>query len=280
MDEKTLNGVEHATNWIVNNQSVIIEYGLHFIGALLILIIGNWFSKALSRLIGKTLEKNKLDLAASKFLQSLIRYAVLTAIILMALNTVGIQTASFIALLASAGLAIGLALQGTLSQFASGVVIIATRPYKIGDTVIVGGKSGTVIDMDILYTTLKTPDNVKIIVPNGSINGKDITNYSAFDTRRLEIIIGVGYDSKISEVKEVIHSVIKSDERSLLDPEPLVEVNELNASSIDMVVRVWSNRADLASLKYSLLENIKVKLDEKGISIPYPQLDIHMTNSN
>ena len=141
MDEKAINGVEKATNWIVNNQSVIIEYGLHLLGALLILIIGNWFSKALSRLIGKTLEKNKLDLAASKFLQSLIRYAVLTAIILMALNTVGIQTASFIALLASAGLAIGLALQGTLSQFASGVVIIATRPYKIGDTVIVGGKN-------------------------------------------------------------------------------------------------------------------------------------------
>ena len=194
---------------------------------------------------------------------------------LAVLGKLGIQTTSFIAVLGAAGLAIGLALQGSLSNFASGVMLVLFRPFKVGDYIEAGGTSGTVEEMLIFSTKMKTPDNKAVFVPNGSITGGTIVNYSAKDTRRVDLVFGVSYEDDISKVKQIIEEVLNADDRILKDPSPTVGLAELGDSSVNFVVRPWVSAADYWGVRFSLNEAMKLRFDQEGVSIPYPQRDVH-----
>ncbi len=224
----------------------------------------------------KAFDKKKVDKAVGSFVASIVYAIVFAATILMALSQLGIETTSFIAILGAAGLAVGLALQGSLSNFASGVLIILLRPFKSGDYVEAGGKAGTVKKIEIFSTELRTPDNKVIIMPNSSIMGSPITNFSRESTRRIDLVIGVGYDADLKEAKAVLKSVLDKETRLLKDPAYTVAVSELADSSVNFVVRPWVNSSDYWPTYFDLMENIKIALDDANITIPFPQMDVHL----
>jgi small conductance mechanosensitive channel len=200
----------------------------------------------------------------------------MTFIIISALGALGVQTASFIAIIGAAGLAVGFALQGSLANFASGVMLIIFRPFKSGDYVEAGGTSGSVEAIQIFNTTLKTPDNKKVIVPNSQITGDKIVNYSAMDKRRIDLVFGIGYDDNIRQAKEILEKIITEDSRILKDPAPVIAVLELGDSSVNFAVRPWVNTADYWAVYFDITEKVKLTFDENNISIPYPQTDVHI----
>jgi small conductance mechanosensitive channel len=206
----------------------------------------------------------------------MVYYALLIFVVIAALGQIGIQTASFVAIVGAAGLAIGLAMQGSLSNFAAGVLIIIFKPFKIGDFVEMAGTAGVVENIMIFTTEMKTGDNKKIIVPNSSVLGGVITNYSANDTRRVDLVMGIGYNDDIDKAKQVLEEIINADERILKDPAPLIAVSELADSSVNFAVRPWVKSADYWAVYFSLNETVKKRFDQEGISIPYPQQDIHL----
>jgi small conductance mechanosensitive channel len=197
-------------------------------------------------------------------------------VIIAAINTLGVQTTSFIAVIGAAGLAIGFALQGSLANFASGVMLIIFRPFKAGDFVEAGGTSGAVEAIHIFNTVLKTPDNKKVIIPNSKVTGDNIVNYSAKDTRRVDLVFGIGYEDDIRKAKQTLEQIVASDERVLKDPAPTIAVSELGDSSVNFVVRPWVNTADYWSVYFDLTEKVKLTFDDQGISIPFPQTDVHL----
>ena len=261
-------------------QDVVANYGLKVLAAIAILIIGKVVIGMITGIIRRALKKTDFDAALSTFLLSLTKIALLTLLFIIILGTLGIQTASFVAVLATAGFAVGFALQGSLSNFASGVMLIIFRPFKAGDYVEAGGTAGVVLDVGIFVTRFKTPDNKLILVPNGQITGGTITNYSAHDTRRVDMVFGIGYGDDIKKAKETLLEIVQSDSRVLKDPAPQVALSELGDSSVNFVVRPWVNTADYWDVFFDTHENVKKVFDERGISIPFPQTDVHLFKEN
>ncbi|WP_235606753.1 mechanosensitive ion channel family protein [Syntrophotalea acetylenivorans] len=251
-------------------------YGIRILGAVVILVLGIWFSKLLTKLLRKVLKKRSVDPTLIGFTGNVVYSALLVFVIIAALNQVGFQTTSLIAVIGAAGLAVGLALQSSLSNFAAGVMMIIFKPFKAGDFIEGGGTAGVVEQVLIFSTQLKTGDNKTVIVPNGALLGGNIVNYSTKGTRRLDLVIGVGYDDDIRKVKEVLLDIISKDERFLKDPAPVVAVLELADSSVNFAFRPWVNGSDYWPTYFDTLETIKLRFDEEGISIPYPQSDVHM----
>ena len=256
-------------------QAVVAEYGLQVIGALATLIIGIWIAKLLAKAFRRTLKKREVDETLTKFLVSLIRIGLITFVIISAAAQIGIQTASFVAIIGAAGLAIGFALQGSLSNLAAGVMLIIFKPVKVGDYIEGGGAAGSVEAVGIFITTLVTPDNKVVYIPNSTLTGGNITNYSAMDTRRVDMVFGIGYSDDIDKAKRAIEEVLKTDSRILKDPAPQIVVSELADSSVNFNVRPWVNTADFWAVYFDTTENIKKKFDEQNISIPFPQRDVH-----
>lgn len=255
-------------------------YGPKVIAALAIIVIGRIVVGIVARFIRKLMNKTKVDDTLTKFVVSLVRILLLMVIAIAALNSLGVETTSLIAILGAAGLAVGLALQGSLSNFSAGVMIIIFRPFKAGDFVEAGGTSGSVEEIRIFNTLLKTPDNKIIIVPNSNIIGNNITNYSAQDTRRVDMVFGIGYGDDIKKAKDILNRLITEDSRILQDPAPTVAVGELADSSVNFVVRPWVKTADFWAVKFDFTEKVKLTFDAEGISIPFPQRDVHLYNED
>ncbi len=256
-----------------------IPWGINIVFALAIFIVGRFITKAIVKLIRKILHKTGMDVILINFVSSIVKSALLLFIIIAALDQLGVDTTSLIALLGAAGLAVGLALQNSLQNFASGVMLIIFRPFKTGDYVEAGGTAGIVESITIFNTVMRTGDNREVIVPNGAIYNGNITNYSTRPTRRIDMVFGIGYEDDIKKAKEIMLNILNMDERILQEPEPLVAVDELADSSINFVVRPWVNTADYWPVKFDLTEKIKLAFDENGISIPYPQMDVHIDKS-
>ncbi len=268
--------MEQATTWFSENQDLLLHYSIQIVLAIVIFVIGKAIAKAVAKLIEKSLKHKKVDKAVSGFISSITYSILLVAVVLMALGQVGVETTSFIAVLGAAGLAIGLALKDSLSNFASGVLIIILKPFRSGDFVEAGGVSGVVEKIEIFSTLFKTGDNKVVIVPNSSITSGAITNYSAEKTRRVDMIIGVGYDADLKVTKKLLTDIVTSHEKVLKEPAPTIAVSELADSSVNFVVRPWAATADFWAVKFDLTEQIKIALDEAGINIPYPQMDVHL----
>jgi len=256
-----------------------IPWGLNIFFALLIFIIGKTVANIITKILAKVLKKTRMDEILINFVSSIIKTILLLFITIAALNQLGVDTTSLIALLGAAGLAIGLALQGSLQNFAAGVMLLIFRPFKAGDFVEAGGVSGIVESISIFTTVMRTGDNKEVIVPNGTIYGDSITNYSARETRRIDMIFGIGYDDDIKKAKQIMEDIIRVDDRVLKDPECLIAVSELADSSVNFVVRPWVNSSDYWAVKFDLTEKIKLAFDESNISIPYPQMDVHMNKA-
>jgi small conductance mechanosensitive channel len=255
---------------------LLSTWGLQVVGAIALLIVGRWVAGLLRRASRRGLERSRVDTALVQFFSSLVYYLTLTVLVIAVLSVFGIETTSLIAVLGAAGLAVGLAMQGTLSNFASGVMLLLFRPFRIGDYVEAGGSAGSVADIGIFSTTLNTPDNVRIVVPNSSIYGQTLKNYSANDTRRNDLVVGISYGDDIGRAVEVVQKVLAEDPRVLKEPEPLVAVAELADSSVNLVVRPWCAKGDYWPLRFDLTRRCKEALEAAGCSIPFPQRDVHI----
>ena len=253
-----------------NIVEIAIGYSISFVFALLIFFIGKWISKSVVKILGKALRKvGGVDETLVKFLENIVYYALLTVVIIAALNKLGIATTSFLAILGAAGLAVGLALKDSLGNFASGVMIVLFKPFKAGDSVVAGGVSGTVTEVTIFNTVFLTADNQKIIVPNSSITSGSITNINANDTRRVDIVVAISYEDSIKNAKDVLTNIINSNPKVLQEKGFGISVTDLAETSVKLGVNVWAKSSDYGSLKAELLEEIKIKFDEVGITIPY-----------
>jgi len=252
------------------------SYGFKIVGAIAILVLGRIVIGIIAGVINRMMKRGQTDDTLRKFVVSLTRIALLTFVIIAALGTLGVQTASFVAVIGAAGLAIGFALQGSLANFASGVMLIIFRPFRAGDYVEAGGTGGSVESVQIFNTILKTPDNKKVIIPNSKITGDSITNYSAMDTRRIDMVFGIGYGDDIKKAKNTLERILGEDNRILKDPAPTVAVSELADSSVNFVVRPWVKTADYWGVYFDLTEKVKLTFDAEGISIPFPQTDVHL----
>lgn len=253
-----------------NIVEIAIGYSISFVFALLIFFIGKWISKSVVKILGKALRKvGGVDETLVKFLENIVYYALLTVVIIAALNKLGIATTSFLAILGAAGLAVGLALKDSLGNFASGVMIVLFKPFKAGDSVVAGGVSGTVTEVTIFNTVFLTADNQKIIVPNSSITSGSITNVNANNTRRVDIVVAISYEDSIKNAKDVLTNIINSNPKVLKDKGFGISVTDLAETSVNLGVNVWAKSSDYGSLKAELLEEIKIKFDEVGITIPY-----------
>lgn len=254
----------------------IIPWAVNLVLALVIFIIGRWIARAVTNAVGRLMKKGGIDESLVDFLSNLIFAALLVVVIIAALGQLGVDTTSVMAIFATAGLAVGLALKDSLGNLASGVMLVLFKPFKLGDFIEAGGVTGVVESIRIFSTLLKTTDNREITVPNGQIYGGTIVNFSARDTRRIDLIFGIGYDDDIRQAKQLIEKVMAADERILKDPAAAVMVAELADSSVNLAVRPWVATADYWGVRAALLENIKITFDEAGISIPYPQTDVHL----
>jgi len=253
-----------------------LQFLINLVAAAAIFILGRWVAKALHKVMIKGMERAKVEPLLVKFLGNIVYALLLVFVVLAAISRIGIQTASLIAVVGAAGLAVGLALQGSLANFAAGVMVIIFRPYRIGDYIDAGGVSGTVADVQIISTELTTPDNRKIIVPNGQMMSGAITNASAHATRRVDLVVGVGYDDDIDVVRRVLESVVADDPRVLETPAPNIRMNAMGDSCINWIVRPWVKAADYWDVYWEMTEEIKRRCDKEGISIPFPQRDVHV----
>ncbi|MFZ7110581.1 MAG: mechanosensitive ion channel family protein [Desulfatiglandales bacterium] len=253
----------------------LATYGLKIIGAIIILILGRIASGLGRNAVKKLLQKSKTDEAVISFAGNLTYILILTFAVLAALAKFGIQTASFVAILGAAGFAIGFALQGSLANFAAGVLILVLRPFRTGDYIEGAGVAGTVKEIELFTTVLATPDNIKIMVPNGKLFGDIIKNISAYETRRIDLVIGIGYASSIPKAVEVLSDLMKKETRILADPPPMIAVSELADSSVNLVVRPWVKKENYWPVKFDLTRAVKESFDANGIEIPFPQRVVH-----
>lgn len=256
-----------------------VTYGIRVVGAILILIIGRIVAGVMRKGVMRGFGSAKVDQTLAMFFGRLVYILVMVFAVLAALSKFGVQTASFVAVLGAAGFAIGFAMQGSLSNFAAGVMLLVFRPFKVGDYVEAGGAAGSVKEIALFTTTLATPDNVMIIVGNSGIFGGVIKNYSAYDTRRCDLAIGIGYTSDIQKAIEIMDGLIKADNRVLGDPAHQIAVSELADSSVNFVVRMWCNKADYWGLKFDMTRAVKEAFDANDIEIPFPQRTVHMVNA-
>ena len=255
---------------------LLSQIGIRLITTVAIFLIGRWIAKILTKLAKKAMARGNVEDTLEHFLGNMLYYTLMAAVIIATINQLGVQTTSLLAVVGAAGLAIGLALQGSLSNFASGVMIVAFRPYKVGDVIQAGGVTGNVEEVQIFTTIMKTPDNKRIIVPNSQIMAGEITNFSANPTRRVDLIAGCGYDDDLDKVRKVLEDIIAADDRILTDPATTIAVSELADSSVNFVVRPWVNSADYWGVYFDITEQIKKRFDAEGISIPFPQRDVHV----
>ncbi|MDE8557356.1 small-conductance mechanosensitive channel MscS [Pantoea vagans] len=271
-----VDGINNAGNWLIRNQALILSYAVNIVAAIAIIIVGMIIARIISNAVNRLLLARHIDATVADFLSALVRYGVIAFTIIAALGRIGVQTASVIAVLGAAGLAVGLALQGSLSNLAAGVLLVTFRPFRTGEFVDLGGVMGTVLHVQIFSTTLRTGDGKIVVVPNGKIISGNIVNFSREPVRRNEFIIGVAYEADVDEVIALLQQVVEADSRVLKDKGIQIGLNELAASSMNFVVRCWSNSGDLQDVYWDLLKNFKHALDGKGIGIPYPQMDVHL----
>jgi small conductance mechanosensitive channel len=256
-----------------------LDFGMKALMALVIFFVGRMIARIVTKGLRKVMQSREVDKILESFACNLVYWVLMIFVVIAAINHIGVQTTSLIAIMGAAGLAIGLALQGSLANFAAGVLIVMFRPYRVGDFIEAAGISGTVLEVQILTTILKTGDNKQIIVPNGQIMGSIITNFSANDTRRVDMTVGVSYDDDLDKVRSTLQELVNADDRILKDPECLIAVSELADSSVNFNLRPWVNAADYWGVKYDLTEAIKKRFDKEGISFPFPQQDVHIYKS-
>jgi small conductance mechanosensitive channel len=258
----------------------IAEYGLKVVGAILIFVVGRWLAQLLSNLVTKALTKARVDETLTRFAGNLCYVGLLIFVVIAAVGKLGVPIVQFSVVVGAAGLAIGLALQGSLSNFASGVLMLIFKPFKVGDFVEMAGVKGTVKEIQIFSTVLASPDNVRIIIPNAQATGGNILNYSVNGSRRVDLVVGVSYKDDLQKAKAVIEQVLAGDNRILTDPAAQVAVFELGDSSVNFVIRPWVKSADYWDVYFDITAKVKLSLDQNGISIPYPQRDIHIISGN
>ncbi len=257
-------------------QGWISIYAINIIGALLIFIVGKWLARKIANLLAKFMEKNNVDLTLVNFLKNLTYYTLVVLVVVAAVGRLGVNTTSFLTIIGAAGLAIGLALKDSLSNFAAGVMLVLFKPFTIGDVVSTAGITAKVEKITIFNTLFCTADNQLVIVPNNKIISDIITNINAKDTRRIDLVVGIGYSDDMAKTKDILERLAQEDSRILTDPAPTVAVAELADSSVNLVFRPWAKTADYWAVRFDLTENIKNALDEAGISIPFPQQDVHL----
>lgn len=257
---------------------MLMNYGPKLILAIVTLLIGLWVIKIIVKIVNRAMEKSETDVSLRSFLSSLINIGLKILLFITVISMVGVQMTSFVAILGAAGLAVGLALQGSLANFAGGVLILFFKPFKVGDYIDAQGFSGSVSEIQILHTILKTPDNKTIIMPNGSLSNATVTNFTTENTRRVDLVFGIGYGDDILKAKEIIRNIIKADNRIMSTPEPMVVTSELADSSVNIATRVWTNTSDYWNVNFDLIETVKLEFDKNGISIPFPQHDVHLYN--
>ncbi|MGW8183330.1 MAG: mechanosensitive ion channel family protein [Burkholderiales bacterium] len=261
---------------VIKLQDLIAFYGLKVIAAIVILVIGRYVAIGVRKLLRRVMRKSSVEETLVSFVSNVAYVALLAFIVIAALGQLGVHTASFVAVIGAAGLAIGLALQGSLANFAAGVLMIIFKPFKVGDYIEGGGTAGTVEEISIFTTVLKSPDNRKIIVPNAKMTGDNIVNYSAKEQRRIDIVAGVSYGDDLDKVRKVLEQILAEDARILKDPAPTIGVLALADSSINFAVRPWVKTGNYWSVYFDTHEKIKKRFDAEGISIPFPQRDVHL----
>ena len=269
--------METAGNYFNQFIDLLVDYGPTFIAALLTLIIGLWVIKVIVNQLNKLMIKKDIDESLRPFLKSMASVVLKVLLVISVMSMVGIAMTSFIALLGAAGLAVGMALSGTLQNFAGGVMILIFKPFKAGDYIDAQGFTGTVKEIQIFNTILVTPDNKTIIIPNGGLSTSAMTNYSTQETRRVDFVFGIGYGDDIDKTKVVLNKLILHDKRIMSDPEPFIAVSELADSSVNFVVKVWVQAGDYWGVFYDMTEQVKKTFDKENISIPYPQTDVHLS---
>jgi small conductance mechanosensitive channel len=269
--------MDQSTQEIIQTiASLASTWGLQVIGAVAVLIVGRFVAGVLRRATRRALERSKVDASLVPFFASAVYYLAITVVVIAVLELFGIETTSMIAVVGAAGLAIGLAMQGTLSNVASGVMLLIFRPFRLGDFVEVAGVAGSVAEIGLFSTALNTPDNVRIIVPNSAIYGATMKNYSANNTRRNDLVIGVAYGDSIPQAIEIVRNVLTADARVLPEPAAVVAVGELGDSSVNLLVRPWCRKEDYWDLRFELTRKLKEELESGGCSIPFPQRDVHL----
>ncbi len=259
--------------------ALLVEYGMKFLIALLVLLIGLWFIKLFTRMLRSFFRKRELDAAVKTFLLSLISVTLKILLVISVVATAGVQMTSFVALLGAAGLAVGMALSGTLQNFAGGVVLLVLKPFKVGDFIEAQGFAGSVTEIQMFHTILTTPDKKRIVIPNASLSSGSLINYTAEPVRRIEWIFGISYGDSIDKSREIIMEILAADSRVHIDPAPQVLVKELADSSVDLAVRVWVNLEDYWTLFFDINERVKKEFDNRGITIPFPQREITMRDT-
>ncbi len=259
---------------------IVLTYGPKLIAAIAVFIIGSWLVKAIARGVGKAMSRGGVDPSLKPFLVGIIGMLLKAMLIISVLGMLGIEMTSFIAILGAAGLAVGMALSGTLQNFAGGVMILLFKPFKVGDVIDAQGYVGSVAEIQIFNTILKTPDNKTIIIPNGGLSNTSMTNYSTEEKRRVDWTVGVGYGDDLDRARQVIQKLCDDDERILKDPEPFIAVAELADSSVNFTVRAWVQAADYWDVFFAMNENIYKTFDKVGLNIPYPQMDVHVVQNN
>jgi small conductance mechanosensitive channel len=274
-DLNVVHGINNAGGWLVRNQELLLSYVVNIVAAIAIIIVGMIVARLISNALNKVLLARHIDATVADFLSALVRYGIIAFTLIAALGRVGVQTASVIAVLGAAGLAIGLALQGSLANLAAGVLLVTFRPFRTGEFIDIG-VMGTVQSVQIFSTTLKTADGKIVVVPNGKIIAGNIVNFSREPVRRNEFIIGVAYDADVDQVIKLLQEVVDAEPRVLRDMGIQIGLNELAASSVNFVVRCWSNAGDLQNVYWDLMKNFKRTLDAHQIGIPYPQMDVHL----
>lgn len=268
--------ITEAQTWLVNNQGLLIEYGVNIAAALLTLLVGYIAANLISGGVVKVMQARKLDTTVTHFVGSILKYAILVFVVIAALGRVGVQTASFVAIIGAAGLAIGLALQGSLSNFAAGFLLIIFRPIKAGEFIEVAGTAGVVQSVQLFTTTLTSGDNKMVVVPNSAILNGTIVNYSRMDTRRVDMTFGIGYGSDLRKAKQILERLVSEEPRILKDPAATIAVAALADSSVNIVVRPWVKTADYWGVWFDFHEKVKLTFDAEGIEIPFPQMMMHM----
>jgi small conductance mechanosensitive channel len=268
--------MENMDKYIEILREFVMSYGLKILGAIIALIIGLWIIRILTRTLSKVMDKRDVDPSLRGFLRSLFSITLKILLFISIASMVGIAMTSFIAILAAAGLAVGMALSGTLQNFAGGVMILLFKPFKVGDFIDAQGHMGSVNEIGIFNTILKTPDNKTIIIPNGGLSNGSMVNFSTEPQRRVDMTFGIGYGDEVDKANDAIMSIINADERILKDPEPFVAVSELADSSVNFVVRVWVNASDYWGVYFDMHKSIYNTFNKEGINIPFPQMDVHL----
>jgi len=267
-------------SWFDDNQILLQDYLIKLVVALLIIIVGKYVAKLIRKTVDKVLQKKNVDQTVISFIGGMVYGIAMLISFIVAISHLGFNTSSLVAIVGAAGLAIGLALQGSLSNFASGILLISFRPFKAGDFVELAGTAGVVEELHIFSTKLKTPDNKTVIIPNGAITNGNITNYSTKPIRRIDLVIGVSYNANLADTKTILTEIVNAHNLVLKDEEITIGVSELADSSVNLVVRPWVKTENYWPVYFDLLETIKTTLDKAGIEIPYPQLSVHVNQEN